>query len=108
MHPGLRRLRWMFLGFLPDFVPATAPGGENATLEVLNPTAIGKPEVAAIADRIWDAFLPKKEIDPLSIGASARYIVRTAEKKATAETRLAILQQEANIYSLSVLEEIGS
>jgi hypothetical protein len=109
LHPGLRRLRWMFLGYLPDFIPAATDTDKNgATLETLDPAAIGRAEVAAIVDRIWQALLPKKEINPQSVGASARYIVRIAERDTRPDSRLAVLQQEANYYSLEVLAEIGS
>jgi hypothetical protein len=108
LHPGLRRLRWMFLGYLPDFIPAATLADKNgATLEMLDPTAIGKDELAAVVDRIWEAFLPKKDVPQETARATARLIVRFAEKSASTDNRLFVLQQEASEFSMDVLAEIG-
>jgi hypothetical protein len=109
LHPGLRRLRWMFLGYLPDFITAaTGADKDGATLEMLDPAVIGKDEVASVVDRIWQAFLPKKDVPHETARATARSIVRLAEKSANAENRLLVLQREASEFSLDVLMEIGS
>lgn len=107
LHPGLRRLRWMFLGFLPDFVSANAGETNLVTLEVLDPEKIGVPEVAAIVDRIWEALLPRQAMNQHSVGASARFIVKKAEKNSIPQFRLSALQREANEFTVVILEEIG-
>lgn len=48
MPPILRRLRWLFLGYRPDFV---AQG--HITVEVLDPTAIGAAEAMAPLRNAW-------------------------------------------------------
>jgi hypothetical protein len=109
LHPGLRRLRWMFLGYLPDFIPAATQADKNgATLEMLDPAAIGKDEVAAVVDRIWQALLPKKDVPQETARANARTIVRLAERTANAENRLFALQQEVSDFSMDVLAVISS
>jgi hypothetical protein len=50
IHTGLRRLRWMFLGYLPDFIPNT--GQDIATIEVLEPNRVGVDEVKSVFDRM--------------------------------------------------------
>jgi hypothetical protein len=109
LHPGLRRLRWMFLGYLPDFIPAASQADKNgATVEMLDPATIGKEEVAAIVDRILQALLPKTEFPPQVARLHAGPIVRLVEGIAPVEKRLFALQQEANRFSLEVLAEVGS
>jgi hypothetical protein len=57
MGRGLKRLRWMFLGYLPDFIAADGGDGNGATTEVLDPDAIKEEEVEAVLDRISKAYL---------------------------------------------------
>jgi hypothetical protein len=109
IHPGLRRLRWMFLGYLPDFISAATLADKNgATLEMLDPKAIGKTEIAAVVDRILQALLPKKDFPKEMARLQAGPIVRLVEQTTTAENRLFALQQEANNFSVDVLAEAGS
>lgn len=109
LHPGLRRLRWMFLGYLPDFVSAASVTDKNgATLEMLDPKAIGKAEIAAVVDRILLALLPRRAFPKEMARLQAGPIVRLVEQTTTAEKRLFALQQEANNFSLDVLAEVGS
>ena len=109
LHPGLRRLRWMFLGYLPDFIPAATEKAKNgATLEILDPVGIGKEEVVAVVDRIWQAFLPKKEVPQEAARVYARLILKAAENAPAGESRLFVLQREASDFSETVLAEIGS
>jgi hypothetical protein len=108
LHPGLRRLRWMFLGYLPDFIFAAIGDKNGATLEMLDPNAIGKTEVAAVVDRILQALLPKKAFPKEIARLQAAPIVRFVEQTTTPESRLFALQKEANNFSLDVLAEVGS
>lgn len=57
LHPDLKRLRWMFLGYLPDFLAANPGDGSGAVLEHLEPGAIGEDEVRAVFARLADAQL---------------------------------------------------
>jgi Trypsin-like peptidase domain len=109
LHPGLRRMRWMFLGYLPDFISAASVADKNgATLEMLDPNTIGKTEVAAVVDRILQALLPKKAFPKEMARLQAAPIVRFVDQTTTAESRLFALQKEANNFSLDVLAEVGS
>ena len=109
LHPGLRRLRWMFLGYLPDFVAAAEGSNDSgATLEKLNPAAIGEEQVADLVKRIWQALLPTEEVPEKVAGASAKTIIRLAKQRAGENLQLPILQQEANEHSIDILAEIGS
>jgi hypothetical protein len=108
LNAGLRRLRWMFLGYLPDFISAASLVDKNgATLETLDPNAIGNAEVAALVDRILQALLPKKDFPRETARLQAAPIVRFVERTTTAESRLVALQTEANSFSLDVLAEVG-
>lgn len=108
LHPGLRRLRWMFLGYLPDFIPAATDADKNgATLETLDPAAIGEDQLADLVNRIWQALLPMEQVPEAVARVSARTIVKSANRDAGQETRLAVLQREASEFSLDVLAEVG-
>lgn len=109
LHPGLRRLRWMFLGYLPDFISAGAGADKDgATLEMLDPKAIGKAEIASLVDRILQALLPKKAFPKETAPVYAGLIVKLVEQSTAPENRLSALQNEANSFSLDVLAEVGS
>ena len=109
LHPGLRRLHWMFLGYLPDFVAAAeGNNGAGATLETLNPEVIGEEHVAELVKRIWQALLPTDAVPERVAGASAKTIIRLANRRVGQNVRLAVLQEEANGLSIDIVAEIGS
>jgi len=106
MHPGLRRLRWMFLGYLPDFIPVAEAEGNGATIEVLDPASVGVDEVLAILDRISQAYIPTPG-DKALARATAGFVVGTAEIHGGAKLRLVSLQDEASRWSAGLLKEVG-
>jgi hypothetical protein len=105
MHPGLKRLRWMFLGYLPDFIPAAQSDGNGATVEVLNPAGIGAADVLEVLNRMANAHLKLSSEEPLARG-TVNFVVQTAETQGTPETRLAVLQRLINSWSASLLNEV--
>jgi hypothetical protein len=58
---GLTRLRWMFLGYLPDFLSVTGAEADGATLEVLDPKAVGTPEVVDLLNRLSSTYFPLQD-----------------------------------------------
>jgi hypothetical protein len=108
MHSGLRRLRWMFLGFLPDFLSPDSAVVDGTTLERLDPLAAGKMEVAAVVDRMWEALLPKVPLVPIIIGANARFIVSEADQMGGTDPRLKRIQRKTNEWASDLLGEIRS
>ena len=107
MHPGLRRLRWMFLGYLPDFISAASSDTNGATLEILDPAAIGVDQVLGLFERMSQTHLPMQDVQPFMARVLALTIVDTAETTSGQETRLLHLQREASTLSARLLVEMG-
>jgi Trypsin-like peptidase domain len=107
MHPGLRRLRWMFLGYLPDFLSAEVVAVNGATVETLDPDTVGKAEVVSVFDRMWAALVPKAIGNQHSAGASAGYLLRKADGVSGPDPRLSKIQREMNEFALEALADIG-
>lgn len=104
MHPGLRRLRWMFLGYLPDFVGVAQAGSDGATVEELDPAAVSVKEILAVIGRMSDAHLQLQEG---SNGPATRAMAKVfAQQPSAPENRLPGLQQAVSAYSAALLEEI--
>lgn len=99
---GLKRLRWLFIGCLPDFIAADAGDGNGATVEVLDPTKFGVDDVDSVFHRISKAHL---RYDPRWSRVLSRMII---EKKADpAKLRLVQLQEDVNDATRIILEEAG-
>jgi hypothetical protein len=109
MHPGLRRLRWMFLGYLPDFIPPADVDGKGATLEQLDPAAIGSKEILEIFDRMAQTHVPMQDMSAFPRPA-ANVLVRAAEMATNAgqEPRLTNLQVEVSLFCKDLLKETGN
>jgi hypothetical protein len=95
MHPGLKRLRWMFLGYLPDFIGVAqlAQNIDGATVEKLDPASVARKEVVGLFNRISEARLP---FDRAFATATADYILIQV---AGPENRLARLQDAVSQYA---------
>jgi hypothetical protein len=105
LHPGLRRLRWMFLGFLPDFVPVTGTDGDGATLETLNPKDVGLKEVHTIFDRMSQAHIRMTEGAKTYWPILADVVLQLADKSA-GDPRLIAMQREASKIAQSILQQL--
>jgi hypothetical protein len=114
MDLGLRRLRWMFLGYLPDFMPPADPDGNGATLERLDPVAVGLEEVLDVFDRMSQTHLPMQDVQPNWSRTSAAFLVRTAGQLAQLlqagpeATRLAVLQEQVNTFCKDLLKDMSN
>jgi hypothetical protein len=107
IHPGLGRLRWMFLGYVPDFVSAN-PADTNAVMvEVLDPAAIRRDEVLSIFMRMADAYVPMQDLPPNILEGLVDGLVALAETRGTPERRLSGLQQTVNVMTKSILKHVG-
>jgi hypothetical protein len=108
MDPGLKRLRWMFLGYLPDFIPVADAEGNGATFELLDPMAVGVDDVLAVFDRMSQTYIPMQEVDGLHArAAAATYIHIVDADGGSVETRLARLQTNVSIHSKALLKELA-
>jgi hypothetical protein len=110
MHAGLRRLRWMFLGYLPDFIAVADVDGNGAILEQLDPSAVGTAEVLEIFDRMSQTHVPMQDIPDYAARTSAKALVRAAEMAASAGlgSRLTKLQGEVGAFCKDLLEEMDN
>jgi hypothetical protein len=108
MDAGLRRLRWMFLGYLPDFISAADTNGNGATFETIDPAAFSVAEVLALFQRISLTNLPSLDPSVPLVRTSARLIVKTADTQAGQEPRLLKLQREVNDFSKTLFQEAGN
>jgi hypothetical protein len=107
MPTGLRRLRWMFLGYLPDFIEKATADGNGATLETLDP---GKVEAAQVVEMFWrmsEAKLPIQEWNQNWAQASAQAVILLADLQPIAAPRLSRLQQNAGVFATQLLSVIG-
>jgi hypothetical protein len=107
MHPGLRRLRWMFLGFLPDFVSANATDANGATLEVLDPAAIKPDDVLSVFNRMADAYVPMQETPAKFLEGMVDGLITLSELRATADKRLYGLQETVSVMAASIIKRVG-
>jgi hypothetical protein len=103
MDDGLKRLRWMFLGYRPDFIPETDPDGNGTTLELLDPAKIDRNDVLAIFDRLAETYLPYDPIPPIFLRATATTGIQLADRKTVAD-RLASLQDYLNLFAVDLLK----
>ena len=92
IHSGLRRLRWMFLGYVPDFVPTAT--GSGATIEILEPESVGVAEILTILKRITRASLEIKFQEGVAWPFVADLLVEWAAT--SPEPRLVSLQNRTN------------
>lgn len=105
MDTGLRRLRWMFLGYLPDFISAADTDGNGATLEVLDASLVGLADVMSTFRRLAETQFPMKEV--LGLQATAELVVDMAGASPENGSRLAALQKWASKYTASLLRDAG-
>jgi Trypsin-like peptidase domain len=108
MDPGLKRLRWMFLGYLPDFIAAADSEGNGATFEPLDPKSIGVDDVLAVFERMAQTYIPmQEELKPVAARALAVTMVHWPDTQGTSlEKRLASLQGIVGEFSKNLLKEI--
>lgn len=106
MHPGLKRLRWMFLGRLPDFIAVGDADGNGATLEALNPTAAGQNEILGVFTRMADTHMTLGLGLPVA-RASVGLIAQVANNEHV-NRRMAALQNAVNEWSANLLKELAS
>ncbi len=102
MGSGLKRLRWLFLGYLPDFIAADTGDGNGSTVEVLDPDTVGEEELQAVIHRISKAHLGN---NPIASLVMARYFAR--EPGDPAKARLVQLQDKMNGLARILLEVTG-
>lgn len=105
MHPGLKRLRWMFLGRLPDFIAVADADGNGATFEALDPSTAGAPEVLGVFMRMADTHLVLEGGLPVA-AASVGLIAQLADQRA--ERRMASLQKAINQWCANLLKQVAS
>jgi hypothetical protein len=99
LHPGLRRLRWMFLGYLPDFLAADPGDGTGAVVEYLEPGAIGETEVLAVFTRLADAQLIPEDWYTTNASGFAEGIVFAITLDKSSDPRLVRLQRTVSIFA---------
>jgi hypothetical protein len=110
MPAGLRRLRWLLLGDLPDFLPEADATRDGATVERLDPTTIGPADVLLVWTRMAQAYMPIAEVQPLISRSWSRSVVKKVDDSRppiSSETRLAAMQTEANSLLTELLKEVG-
>ena len=108
MTRGLKRLRWMLLGYLPDFIAADEGDGNGATTEVLDPDEIGANDVLAVFDRISQSHLRTDPSYKAMASAVARLLVASAASQANSvDTPLVRLQIVTSEFTATLLEESG-
>jgi hypothetical protein len=108
MTRGLKRLRWMLLGCLPDFIAADEGDGNGATTEVLDPDAIGANDVLAVFDRISQSHLRTDPDYKAMASAVARFLLKSAASQVNSvETLLVRLQIVTSEFAATLLEESG-
>ena len=108
MGRGLKRLRWMFLGYLPDFIAADEGDGNGATTEVLDPNAVGAKEVEAVFARISEAHLhtdPKFEVTLHALAEA--YVELVALQVDGSNTSLVRLQAKTSEFAAKLLDVSG-
>jgi hypothetical protein len=105
LHPGLKRLRWMFLGDLPDFVPAASSGGAGATVEMLDPAVVGPTEILTVFERMSQAYAQMKEGSGVLLPAMAEVVARSAA--GSPEPRLKAFQMATNDTATILLRIMG-
>ena len=107
INPGLKRLRWMFLGNLPEILPQADIDGNGATLEQLDPKAVGWQDVFAMFDRMSLAYLPIADGNPIVLKAWSKAIVQTVDSATPpATTRMESIQAQANTSAAQLLAEV--
>lgn len=108
MDSGLKRLRWMFLGYLPDFIAVADVDGNGAKFELLDPASVGQPEIIEIFDRMAQLHLPMQDVPPFVVCALAEgYIEELTDPEAVDKPRLAQLQAKINRYAKNLLQHMG-
>jgi hypothetical protein len=105
LHSGLRRLRWMFLGYLPDFLTSDPGDGTGAVLEHLDPNAIGEREVFAVFTRMFDANVIRESWYNDSAVGYAKASVKFAQRDDDTEPWLLRLQRRTGQASEDALQE---
>lgn len=97
---GLRRLRWMFLGYLPDFFATVAVDAavDGPTVETLDPAAVGTKEILGVFNRMAQTHWRMNDGLDLWGSALADTVVRLAAKE-PAEPGMASLQRETSIVA---------
>lgn len=107
MPSGLKRLRWMFLGFLPDFISPADADGNGAVLEKLDPNATGASEIVDMFSRMSDAKLPIRAWDENWAKALAQGCVLLADSQQVPPARLVRLQSNAGVFATQLLNVAG-
>jgi hypothetical protein len=105
LAPGLGRLRWMFLGYLPDFIAAASAGRSGATVEVLEPAAVGEKEILSIFERMSEAHVQMQEGATLLLPIMAATIAEFAARSPA--PKLAALQAETSGVAKRLLSRLG-
>jgi hypothetical protein len=110
MDPGLKRLRWMFLGYVPDFITVADAEGNGATFEPLDPKSVGVGDVLSVFERMSQTHLPmQQELTPLAARASAETYVTLADRPGISrEERLATLQMYVGEFSKNLLKGMAN
>lgn len=108
LHKGLRRLRWLFLGALPDFVVASDGADEQgATVEILDTAKVGKNDILDILARVKDTRFPlAPETETASVqdtAAVAAMVVAGVDAATDMSNRLRVLQLQINVYAGELL-----
>ena len=106
MPAGLRRLRWMLLGDLPDYLAEADATRDGATLERLDPSGVGLDEVRIVWDRMAEAYVPIAAVDPIVPRAWSKSVLRaTNDDQPSVDKRLAKMQYWANFLLPELVEE---
>jgi Trypsin-like peptidase domain len=106
--PAVRRLRWMFLGYLPDFLPVADNTRDGATFEpLLDPAAVGEQEVLEVFERMGQTHLLMDDIPAFAATASAKSYVQLTDAETSTEPRLPRLRAKVDVYVKGLLEGMG-
>ena len=108
MHPGLLKLRWMFLGYLPDFIAPADVNGNGAILEELDPAAVGVDDVSAVFIRMSKAELKMADTPSYMTKTLAKAILKLTDIQPGPEARLFRMQRVASESSADLLREAGA
>jgi Trypsin-like peptidase domain len=107
MPAGLRRLRWMLLGDLPDFLQQADATRDGATVERLDPTAVDVNDVLALLNRLSQACLVVEELTARLATAVSKGVLRATQMlDVPPEARLATMQLQVNAYLPGLLKEV--
>jgi len=105
VNTELARIRWLFLGRAPDFLPA-----EDVSVEQLDPMRVGAEDLVNMAGRMFESYgkpFRQDEDAPMVRGLITGLLNQAAAKLGDATTRLETLQLVARQVALAFRQLLG-